>query len=650
MSDQKVRHYLIDDLAYSYAFEEAFRYLDTITIFDSLEVVDLIRLFEVTEYEKDIKSLTEKAASVVRQNHEKIKAIKKSLSLHFSGLDNESFKKDLESLKEKEWHLVSKYIEAFSIFGKKNNVDDDSVHAALKEHLIPVTCIIRNEYLSSRFEKAVKNHFEDSENAVEYYVATYDEASHNGGTSASYFLPKLTEQKMNEFIEKYLNYKYLSTNILHCLYYHKNSPSTYEITAITKARVKRKLKEENDSLMKGNLVYDQSYNIRIVPDQSEAVLHKKEGKTIVISYSGKWIDDNKDYPTLLNNLIYLLELVDTDFRFSNLPGQYKSTILELFEAKNINQYGNSSFEDVDHVINACFYVYYKYLNGKGYKLEEIFDWYCSTYVKEHFAINVFNSRFSDLSNEKYEYRCEHLFLEIERLLKTYKLFVKYGGVIDEGVFEEETLGAINSVKSINGKKYCRRNDDSKELLWVNDCLFSDQSLLTYINEKVNDESFYNLIQKFELKVSDFKAFNQERIAKLLDLGILAQDKSGYLVFADLPFVKLLKELNFAGFFDLNHLGGRYKESIKKLRDRGYVIDEDTLFSRSEIQYLNYYLNDAEFSNSLALRNKYHHSGVYRMAEEEAFNDYICGLRILAMIIIKINDDLWIKYPEKNTEH
>ena len=57
--------------------------------------------------------------------------------------------------------------------------------------------------------------------------------------------------------------------------------------------------------------------------------------------------------------------------------------------------------------------------------------------------------------------------------------------------------------------------------------------------------------------------------------------------------------------------------------------------------MNYVLNRAEFSNGLDLRNKYGH-GSNSIDEKQNYEDYIELLRIMVLIMIKINEEMLIR--------
>ena len=114
-------------------------------------------------------------------------------------------------------------------------------------------------------------------------------------------------------------------------------------------------------------------------------------------------------------------------------------------------------------------------------------------------------------------------------------------------------------------------------------------------------------------------------------------------------------------FDTKILVNRFKPAIEKINRRDYSNIEiesllreihelirnndlrygSTLFSEPEQAYLNYQLNQAEFSNGLDLRNKYIHSSYSRdpRIQEE---DYDRLLRIMALVVMKVNEEFCLR--------
>ena len=92
---------------------------------------------------------------------------------------------------------------------------------------------------------------------------------------------------------------------------------------------------------------------------------------------------------------------------------------------------------------------------------------------------------------------------------------------------------------------------------------------------------------------------------------------------------------------------KYKDQseINKLIYENDIKYESTLFSKSEQDYLNFVLNKSQFGNSLDLRNKYIHSSFPHNDEDQQNTDYIILLKIIILVILKINDEFCSSFEE-----
>lgn len=83
------------------------------------------------------------------------------------------------------------------------------------------------------------------------------------------------------------------------------------------------------------------------------------------------------------------------------------------------------------------------------------------------------------------------------------------------------------------------------------------------------------------------------------------------------------------------------DPLKDALKNNKLLVENTLFSRPEQDYLDYLLNKHKFSNGLDLRNKYIHS-TNSLDEKVHRDDYMRFLIVMAIIIIKINEEFCLK--------
>jgi hypothetical protein len=83
---------------------------------------------------------------------------------------------------------------------------------------------------------------------------------------------------------------------------------------------------------------------------------------------------------------------------------------------------------------------------------------------------------------------------------------------------------------------------------------------------------------------------------------------------------------------------KIKHKIDDWISAGILISESSLLSKSEQDYLDYYLNKTKYTNGYDLRNRYAH-GTHSNEEEQHKFDYNIFIRLIIILVVKINDDL-----------
>ena len=96
-----------------------------------------------------------------------------------------------------------------------------------------------------------------------------------------------------------------------------------------------------------------------------------------------------------------------------------------------------------------------------------------------------------------------------------------------------------------------------------------------------------------------------------------------------------------GLLSYWHYDIECREILDELIADDSLFTESTLFNKLECEYLNYYLNDREFTNGLKLRNRFAH-GTNSDSEVEIKNTYYILLRIIVLTILKVDNDLFLK--------
>lgn len=85
--------------------------------------------------------------------------------------------------------------------------------------------------------------------------------------------------------------------------------------------------------------------------------------------------------------------------------------------------------------------------------------------------------------------------------------------------------------------------------------------------------------------------------------------------------------------------------VDELIATGELVAESSLFTRDEQAYLDYILNVQRFTNGPELRNKYVH-GTFSLDPKVHERDYLELLKIMVLIVIKINEEFCLLHPMK----
>lgn len=441
------------------------------------------------------------------------------------------------------------------------------------------------------------------------------------------------EKILNNYIDSdnpNLNYLRLISNI-------QSNKDALEISPKTLLQSKKKEQELGDKFFKDNPGMMIETRIGFSKSQQEEIVVELNDRYTRLSYGTKWIEENQDYPTLLNNFIYLFEFVDMRMRCTLVSKVNEMGVFEreVFVSSR-NAYSKGIvFDQLDVISLLQLRGYYNELFSLGIRLEEVIEWFFEEYLPDEF--NAYNLKvLMPSSTSTILEKCVSIIPAFEYALKQFTLFV------EEGEVDPELLGVRSShlvyarIPSLVDKKYAYGiGEEYKSASFL---LFSDQSGLRYYPkvEKTFD-NFYNLLNNVQFRLDDFPEYSRERIKWLFDKNYLTTDAEGYVVSRDENVLKTLRELFYNDVICYWQYSLSVRKSIDSLEENGLISFESSLFSKPEQDYINYLLNKSQFNNGLDLRNKYVHTQ-FEADEEEHHMNYLSLLRLFVITVIKINDD------------
>lgn len=412
-----------------------------------------------------------------------------------------------------------------------------------------------------------------------------------------------------------------------------------------KARTKYQLWTEE--FFKENTGIATGCTVEIDAEQTEPVQLKMEGMVANFSYSQNWLEETLDHPSILNNFLYVFEFANHHMLLT-LPS-YRAEIGALEHLIGVEVKGSyplgSAFLSKEGSSSLQTAFYRGYLKSKGIELESVIAWFFSVYLADEFG--ALNFRFTPSSTAStYLEKCRHTFAEMESVIRQFALYAEEGELDTELLtIKSEQVNYKDLPSLLKGKyAYPTKNQDVHAVLHL---LFSDQSELTYINEKMRGDNATNLLSNHEVSYDDFADYQKASVDYLIEQAVL-KNTGQRIVFANFRQILALRDINNDEVASYYHYSPESRADIDALVDRGWLVRRESLLSEAESSYFNYYLNKAEFTNGPDLRNKYMHgSNVDAANEQEHFSTYISVLKLLITIVIKINDEFWLRSVQED---
>lgn len=506
-------------------------------------------------------------------------------------------------------------------------------------------------------EDTVLAYLVSNKNLVEYYGNEFKEAIQSSSQSMSiiskiylecsdsnYYLPtELTPKDIGRIIEKYVDSESPNPNTLQLII---NAPNNKHcpISAKLKAKAKRKF-EEFFKKNKDNIT-THKYRICVtLKKQDDIKLITRKGNDITYSIDLDWLSNHLDYPTILNNFIFVFDFFDFHCR-SKFPSLKKniSPLEDVFRNRGKKYYPiGDIFNDSQILQFGYMECYRNFLLNNNIDFEQVIKWFFEIYLPKEFQTEgfVYNKSTEQTS---YLEKCKNLCSEIESVLAQFQLYAQEKE-IDRELLELSTSGTnFSKIPSLIDTKYIYSK--SPRIKQAMSLLFSEQSPLAYICEDYFEHpSFFFLITNNKISLKILNNRQREYLTILLDLNLIEIIDDGVIKPKKILFV--LFDLFNNEVVCYHYLSAEEKNIVNKMILSQDLSSESTLFSIPESQYLSYMLNDQLYSNGLEIRNKYSH-GKYPPTEKKRYENYIFLLNIMIMIIVKINEEaLWRAEINKN---
>ena len=633
----RTKYYPPSDLACGFNVENIERLYDS----QKTEVDDIneaLEFYNLYLYFNDKKTIWKRWTNdQVNKYKEFSEVLKNSVFKYIASLDDSSFIAGMENIEAEYIDDLIKVLQQATNF---SNISNKAITAILEKSEIFIYHAIKNEKFVNYYGDVIKKYL-ISKGAAEIIISSED--SKNNNTVTRTFIPKcLTEEERNSIIEKYINSPVINPNYLDLLIsvpFEKKIPLPLIVAA------KNKLDEYEKKIL-SSTGKSLSFSLHFEKGQKEKVIITNPHHNILsldISYSLDWISNNLNYGSILHNFIDMFGFVDNQYRIINMNKHIDAGIIDsLTMLKNSKVYQkNMIFDFYEGLLNNELFAYRNILLNKGIFLEKMAEAFFSDFLVTEYNFPTITTHLS-IDNKSYLEKCYELVTNLDIICKQFFHFATYK-TIDKNLLQADNKPVkIECIPSLVKNKYVQGNGVIYHGIVY--ALFSNQCLLNYIpSKKVQYECFFDLLQNETVSKSDYPEYEHQIIEELVKWDLIAINKKDYISIKNQNRVMVLRDLYRNEFINFNRFDEETKNEILEMNNLGLVVFEDNLLSHQESAYFNYYLNDT-YPNGPKLRNRYVHGIEYLESDEKVhLSNYIIILRLLILLILKINDDVCLFY-------
>lgn len=622
-SVEKIKYYDSSDLAYDYMIERAIQFVDQYGESPNFNNINLV----LAAYNVYLLLTKAKLKSAYLHYVSIAKTYIKHCNIYFSNLNNDNIKCShnipMQLYQEDYWQLFNNTKLYYSI--------DKKIVKFLLYKLTPsLTAILKHPQIVNVYSREITCYIIKNQYSILFILDYY--FTYNKESTKKFILPKeLTSKILLWLINKKLSSNNISPQYLRLI--ENSTNSTLIIPDKMKVKAKRCRKQIESEILSTNS--SMISNMKIVfKNIDELIKIDFQPPNLTITLDKSWIDENNHNDYLFANLFIFYFICDINYRAKFIANKTDSTKLEDLISKplGLNDYFQPLLSRIQEDLAHLFIMSYdKLLLTQNKRIEDLLKWFYTEFIAEEFHVHkfIFNS---SSTNTTFIEKCRNLCSEIDSILKQYQLYYENND-IDRDLLEINSKPLLFSqLESYDKNKYAYIVDT--EYINSMNLLFSDQSYLNLITKLLDtNKTFISEIinPTIDLFLTDFDESQKKLIKKLQQQQLIILNQQNQII-AKKNNIEVLKD-----FYENSCICNKaYQKQLNKLNiECKYT---NSLFSTSEVDYLNFILNKKQFPNGHDLRNKYIH-GSQSQNEISQLNDYYLLLMIHCFIALKIYDEL-----------
>lgn len=641
---ERAKFYSIDDLGNNLELTRAEEILEAYDEGKEFEDInDIIELYNVKLFLDNhlaLKKWTEEQiANYIKKTKTFGKVIVSFFRSHFAENSAVYLFKDLYDGYEQDfWDIFEK-------FGLKDLLTPNVLLAILSENQDEVENILHCNKIVKDFDKELSHFLLTYSKTAELLVHAFLVNDPDDGKRQLYIPTSLSDTQKCEIVSRYLDSGNAQLGVIRILMQAKDVDG---LRLTPKIRLKAKqLEPKLAEIPKGAIVAGIQYGFSIEFNCKKGIKplnYSLDGLVQKFVYSEQYLDSLSD-TDLFNCFCTLFKYIGENGLINLCYNQNENFFIEKFDTKKIKgvYHVNDYFRLKNNIAVSQLMMFDNYLHKRGTCVESLIRNYYEVHFKNDYG---YPSHALSLPKEDDTFVNKNRVIapEMESVIKMYDLFVEEGEINQE-LYEYKMGLHISLAKSLlmSKHKYAIIKDGPNEIYTPLRLLFSDQTLLSHVEPYKKDHYYtlYSLLSSGNpVYYSNYEEHQKPSIDYLIKNIYLKVTDEGLLVFENPSKIYALKLLWDRREISYYNCEQDVRTEIDTMVQKGWLEFDDYLLSPSERHYVNFYLNNAEYTNGFQLRNKYSH-GVSSCftSEEEHRIAYYYFLMIFIILLLKIDEEI-----------
>ncbi|GIO33518.1 hypothetical protein J2TS6_46590 [Paenibacillus albilobatus] len=448
---REIKFYSRNDFASGYVLQKIEDFLMEHKGEKELENInDIIEIYNIKQYFDHKVYLLKWTFDEIKKYESQVGEYFKQVARFFNSINEENlvvFFNELDvEYREDFWTLFEK----FKVYEK---ITDVVFKQLMHEKNFWLYQVLKYKSLVQHFGGVIKEYMLNDHSAAELLLDAF-EMEHTVEKGKFIFPKELTNPDKETIILNYINSESPNLNYLRLIVNIQSNKDKIMLSPRTLLNAKKRVEKEEKELFPEESGMLMETSVGFSKSQEEAVIASLDGMSIKAIYSTKWLEENKDYETLLNNFIYLFEFVDSQMRcnFVNKPNQM-GVMERIMYSRSRNAYlTGMAFNQMNMLSLLQTHGYYNELLSLGIRLESVIEWFFKEYLSNEFQASNFDINMPSAHSTLLE-KCTNIMPAVESVLKQFSLFVEEG-IVDFELLEIRSEHLIYSnIPSLVNKKY-----------------------------------------------------------------------------------------------------------------------------------------------------------------------------------------------------